>query len=387
VLQQDELLACISRYQVANSSTLSALHADILQALHVQRERLENTIQASLKKPSIDSAHRELRDALDRISHDMVERLTELADKLDMTVQEQRQLTSESLRARTEKKSQRLLKSLQYSGMERRKLTIPESANETLEWIYEDDTFKLKSFLGDNTPFLCIFGKPGCGKSTLMRFLSTDRRTREALGTFASSSTLIVAEHFFWYAGETMQRSHTGLLQSLLYGVLAEDPALAAVLCPERWCGDMRGLSHGWSRAELLESLKNINSLSNAKVFLLIDGLDEYYPHDNHRLLIEDVQELLQVSNLKLCVSSRPWPVFEAAFKSMPSIVLEDHTEKTSRPMPKMNYFVPPWRSVRGIPRAIRPQLKSLTLLRRLLQMLGECSCGSTWLCEPCQSV
>src|SRR5689334_5059671 len=47
VLQQDELLACISRYEVANSGAISALHKDILQVLQVQQTQLAHMKDSS----------------------------------------------------------------------------------------------------------------------------------------------------------------------------------------------------------------------------------------------------------------------------------------------------------------------------------------------------
>jgi hypothetical protein len=73
-----------------------------------------------------------------------------------------------------------------------------------------------------------------------------------------------------------------------------------------------------------MQALRNVCHLENTKVLFLIDGLDKYYPHESHRLLIEDLEIILRLPNVKICVSSRPWPIFENAFNDCVSIKLHD---------------------------------------------------------------
>jgi hypothetical protein len=54
-------------------------------------------------------------------------------------------------------------------------------------------------------------------------------------------------------------------------------------------------------------------------------GLDEF--DGMHTDLIEWIKCLL-VPNVKICVSSRPWLVFEDAFQSVPNLRLQDLTFK-----------------------------------------------------------
>jgi hypothetical protein len=49
-------------------------------------------------------------------------------------------------------------------------------------------------------------------------------------------------------------------------------------------------------------------------IFCFIYGLDECQPQDKHPCLIDLVKWLAGYSNVKLVVSGRPWPTFEAAF-------------------------------------------------------------------------
>jgi hypothetical protein len=55
-----------------------------------------------------------------------------------------------------------------------------------------------------------------------------------------------------------------------------------------------------------------------------VDGLDEYEGSDAQRQnLVDLLVRIAQHENVKVCVSSRPWPIFEGAFAAYPSLSLE----------------------------------------------------------------
>lgn len=66
------------------------------------------------------------------------------------------------------------------------------------------------------------------------------------------------------------------------------------------------------------------------KLCLLIDGLDEFeggYEGDHEELaeLFKNISRS-NTTNVKICVSSRPWVVFRESFKEFPTLQLEDLT-------------------------------------------------------------
>jgi len=63
-------------------------------------------------------------------------------------------------------------------------------------------------------PLFWISGKPGSGKSTLIKMISRDPRTAEQLTTSGSS---IILSRFIWSAGHPMEAKIKGLLCSLLH--------------------------------------------------------------------------------------------------------------------------------------------------------------------------
>ena len=65
----------------------------------------------------------------------------------------------------------------------------------------------------------------------------------------------------------------------------------------------------------------------SAKICIFIDGLDEFEGDYGARVAVIDmIITISQSPNVKICVSSRPWLIFEDAFKGMPSLSLQDLT-------------------------------------------------------------
>jgi hypothetical protein len=124
----------------------------------------------------------------------------------------------------------------------------------------------------------------------------------------------LMASYFFWINGSAIQRSQEGLLRSILFDLLRQRPEYLDVILSIQPNRLALGNSIYWSFKTCLESLKLILYRTEAteKVCLFIDGLDEYEGDlDN---LVELLDSLRIFSNLKLCVASRPWPLFEDSY-------------------------------------------------------------------------
>jgi hypothetical protein len=67
-----------------------------------------------------------------------------------------------------------------------------------------------------------------------------------------------------------------------------------------------------------------------------IDGLDEF--NGNHAALIDLIQSLL-LPNIKVCVSSRPWNVFEDGFHQRPSLRVHDPTYEDMKHFVRSSFF------------------------------------------------
>lgn len=71
-----------------------------------------------------------------------------------------------------------------------------------------------------------------------------------------------------------------------------------------------------WDRAELMQAFNNVMGLSidQHRFCFIIDGLDEY--EGDHFELVQLFKKLSNHTNIKMCVSSRPWNVFQEVFGS-----------------------------------------------------------------------
>ena len=123
-----------------------------------------------------------------------------------------------------EEQKRMLLDSLRFDQIDARQMTIKNAHAKTCKWLlkifeYFDwvDTSKLQEHYG----FLWIKGKPGTGKSTLMKFaLANARKTMK---------DRIIISFFFNARGEGLEKFTIGTYQSLLLQLLERLPALQCV--------------------------------------------------------------------------------------------------------------------------------------------------------------
>ena len=234
--------------------------------------------------------------------------------------------------------------------MEDRYEDIPRAYQQTFEWIYQENGQKqnessgidqeivwdsFTEWLEGNQSLYWITGKPGAGKSTLMKFLYDDRRTFKHLKHWTGSCPTITAAFFFWNSGASMQMSRMDMMQSILHQALENHLDLIPEVFPLRWkrCrlfgADLRPLT----LTELFNALKYLVSKEEYRIVLFIDGLDEFT--DSPREFAGDCAELadliLQLSvypSVKICTGSRPWNVFEDKFAGHARLKIHELTRQ-----------------------------------------------------------
>ncbi|KAK7952869.1 small s protein [Apiospora saccharicola] len=236
-----------------------------------------------------------------------------------------------------------ILESLSFTSMAFREQDIEEAHGTSFDWIFHDQA-------GDSHPsffkwlttaelgnIYWITGKPGSGKSTLIRYLAGHRRTRRMLQTWAGISPVTIAGFYFWTSGSQEQRSQTGLLRSLLFQLLSTKPDLIATALPHLWqklaamtSKERVATKIEWSVSELMEGFSTflqhgLSASTNTKLCLFVDGLDEF--EGDHEAIIHFFRGLAEGKHgaqIKLCLSSRPWPVFARAFEyAVPNLKLQ----------------------------------------------------------------
>jgi hypothetical protein len=165
-----------------------------------------------------------------------------------------------------------------------------------------------------------------------MRYLDENINVHGHMLPWAEHCTVVRAQCFFWNPGQPLQKSLTGLLRSLLIQLLEQAPNLIPqVVHLRKWKAARASGNHviDWTDSELQDTLREyiLCAGSSTRVFLLIDGLDEFEGTDEKREeLIDLFKDLESLENVKICLSSRPWNVFQDAFGEFPQLRLEDLT-------------------------------------------------------------
>jgi hypothetical protein len=227
---------------------------------------------------------------------------------------------------------QRMLSRLRFYGMRERHERILPAYHKTFEWLYDGleksnkPWASFSDWLSNDNKLYWITGKPGAGKSTIMKFLYHDPRTAQQLKIWAAERPLVIAAFFFWNSGGIMQMSQIGLLRSILFDILHQCPQFVSKAFPERW-EIFRLFGEDTSPFEEFELRRALNTLvqecsTSKKLCIFVDGLDEL--EGDHTNLVDLVRGIIDVPNVKVCVSSRPWPVFEESFQNGPSLTLQD---------------------------------------------------------------
>ena len=228
------------------------------------------------------------------------------------------QLSALAIEGETYSRQLQVIESLRFEMIFERPKRIVEAYPTTFEWLFAERSpvglpgVSMLQWLEARNGIYWVSGKAGSGKSTLMKFLFNDKRTRKALRKWAGKKRLIVASYFFWNAGTDMQKSQLGLLQTLLYTVLQQCPPLVSQICQAQI---QRAASSTlvWTRAEVLEVLRDLGlrTSDSTRFCFFIDGLDEF--DGDHTEVLEVMKELTS-DHIKICFSSRPWNVFQNAY-------------------------------------------------------------------------
>ncbi|KAK8061161.1 hypothetical protein PG997_015382 [Apiospora hydei] len=165
-----------------------------------------------------------------------------------------------------------VIESLHFEDIKRRWSNIEEADKFTNSWLFDESQTSFLAWLKGGSGMFWIGGKAGSGKSTLMKFASKHDDTRQALRQWAGSSQLNTANFFFWNQGYEMQKSKTGLIQSLLYQVLSKAPDLIPQICYDHPAHEQ------WDFNDLTAAFQSITERHDmpAKFCFFIDGLDEY---------------------------------------------------------------------------------------------------------------
>jgi hypothetical protein len=89
-----------------------------------------------------------------------------------------------------------------------------------------------------------------------------------------------------------------------------------------------RNFEKPWTWADLIDAFHNLIhecARDDSNYVFLIDGLDQFGGWK--RDLIDLLSHFAYLPNVKICVSSHPWVVFEDAYKQKPSLIEHELTQ------------------------------------------------------------
>ncbi|KAI0545976.1 hypothetical protein F4679DRAFT_559496 [Xylaria curta] len=235
----------------------------------------------------------------------------------------EKQIQKLSVNANDIQKQQAILDTLSFDSRAVRHQAIPDAHPGTFHWAFDtddleeekEDKTKFRHWLRYGEGIFWVTGRPGSGKSTFMKHIADNPHTRAELRQWSSPSEPVISSHYFWIFGTSMQKSKEGLLQTLLFEIFRQYPALLKHVCPDRWESDFSSSAAAkpWSAVELRHVLDLVTSPDiDIKICFFIDGLDEY--SGDHIEVSEGLLRLSKLKNIKCCISSRPWNVFHDAF-------------------------------------------------------------------------
>lgn len=251
-------------------------------------------------------------------------------------------LSTLEITERDTRRDHNVVRNLAFKHRTDRYRSIPKAHEQTLAWIFDPKNSNgkgalLLEWLRGGQGIFWVSGKPGSGKSTLMKFLADSPQTQVELSQWSREKSVITTSHYFWWSGTAMQKSQEGLLRTILHGVFRRCPDLIQSTCYRRWASLSDEASdeedRHWSLDELRSVFKSIARHPELKVkfCIFVDGLDEY--DGDHAAICDTFKSLVGSSpDIKMCVSSRPWNEFQQAFGlSRWSIYVHDLTREDIR--------------------------------------------------------
>jgi hypothetical protein len=212
--------------------------------------------------------------------------------------------------------------------MDARQVAIKPLLRGTGTWVDHEALFSGWSSGADRHRYrglLRITGKPGAGKSALMKDLV--RRFEQS-----RKGEAVILTHFF--ARGTMQSS-TAMFRTLLYYLMKQSPPALEKLSAEYGKNkEQRGEKwSGWDEKELPTLLYTQLLSSSTPTYIFIDALDEC-EDDQAKEVLDFFRELTDLAfeagiSVNVCFSSRHYP--KRVITDCPEIILEDTSKLDMR--------------------------------------------------------
>ncbi|KAK3613548.1 hypothetical protein LTR22_028112, partial [Elasticomyces elasticus] len=207
--------------------------------------------------------------------------------------------------------------------MDSRRSTLKSAWSTTCQWLLKHPAYiswiDLEQ-LQQHQGLLWVKGKPGAGKSTLMKFA-------HAHGLKHGTKDEILISFFFNARGDELEKSTVGMYRSLLLQILTKATDLQHVLDEYQSSLDNQSQEQRWTVESLQELLTAaVEHLKSRRLKCFIDALDECDEEQVREMLnfFEELGEyaLKAGTSVSICFASRHYPAID--IQQGGKLVLED---------------------------------------------------------------
>jgi hypothetical protein len=210
--------------------------------------------------------------------------------------------------------------------------SIPDPSVTTQDWLYQrrnknEISAGFIEWLQHGRGIFWIRGKPGSGKSTVMKNIYRNPNTQRYLPFLATYQPWMIISAFFHDRGLQVQKSLQGVLTTLLYQIVKSQPRLLSLIMPlgtPRWSKPSltQTPEYVWTTEALQYALLELMTQTTYQlnVCMVVDALDEHEEdREDHNSMINFFVRLNkdhstvnppEVPRLKIIVSSRPERIF-----------------------------------------------------------------------------
>lgn len=205
-----------------------------------------------------------------------------------------------------------MLESLRYENMDTRRGAISAPFSSTCAWVVEHSMYKewvQNEDTEEREYFLWLKGKPGTGKSTIMKHLDLHASSRNPRYDHQIS-------FYFNARGDRLQKSVVGMYRSLLWQILKGSVDLQKSLLQTMDMSVSNKFNSEYWTVEILKTTFSqvLKKISDKRIICFVDALDEC-DEDEVRDMVEFWSELVQESrhsgslgHIWICFASRHYP-------------------------------------------------------------------------------
>lgn len=185
-----------------------------------------------------------------------------------------------------------------------------------IEWLESDETK------------YWISGKPGSGKSTLVKFLIENPKTATALNQWRDGTEIL--SHFFWKLGGPAQQNLRGFWFSLAHQRLLNNPNILQNILSNSVTARTKDEPSDWSDKELRAICLEILGQGSQPLCIFLDGLDEIADSDGSSKVIGAIDDIIKTlaPNIKTCFSCRLENRFKIRLAGVPELKIHDLTRR-----------------------------------------------------------